>query len=589
MSKSQLINDQSPPFCHPRPDRGSRFWIPAFAGMTRLFFAVLLVLLSTFYFLLFTVHAASPPIYSSSNYKMELLGFGQELALTSVVDSIPPSITAGPSVADVSVSPETSVTITWTTSKPSSSIVFYGSTTAYGSQFGSTTESVTSHSVTITGLTAGQTYHYKVRSVDNVGNIGDSADGTFSAGDITAPTISNLKISAAESTYVIIVWDTNENANSLIEYGADSTYGTEVGQSDESVTSHSVRVNGVIPSSTYHFRAKSKDQNSNIAYSSDGTFTTSSTPAIKNVEITDITLNSAVVRWQTNEKATTMLIWGKTTSYGEQYLDDAKTTNHTVRLTNLESGTEYHFRIRGTDASGLQLSSDDYMFRTVILPLITDVRIEDITDHSSIIRWTSSSKIDELIEYQALKSGIDDVPLLEKKTSGSVDLVTEHAHKLIDLDSVTTYRFRIYGKDTFGNQATSDVFEFTTGVDKEPPVVTNLKTDTALDLGSRDSVQVLVSYTTNESANGFIEYGRGAAGPYSNKSIVDGSYTMSKVIVVPKLTPGNSYHLRVVAEDRSGNVGYSDDQLVLAPQQGMTLLELILSKLGDAFGWMGDL
>lgn len=534
-------------------------------------------------------YAADPPIYSSSNYRVELLGFGTEILLTSIIDSIPPSITAGPTVADTSVPPITKVQISWTTDKPSSSIVFYGTTTTYDNQFGSTTESVTAHSVTISGLVAGQTYHYKARSVDNVGNIGDSADGTFSAGDITAPTLSGIGVSTLESTYVIISWTTNENANSIVEYGNDTKYGTQTGQSEESVVTHTVRLSGLLPQTLYHYRIKSKDQSANIATSSDYSFTTTSTPAISEVEITDITLNSAVIRWITNENATTELTYGETTGYGTVYFEEAKSKNHTVRLSNLKSGIEYHFRIKGTDASGLKLSSDDYIFRTVTIPVITDVKIEDVTDRSAIIRWKSSSKIDELIEYEAMSSQLDDVALLEKQTSGTVDLVDDHALKLTGLDAVTKYRFKIYGKDAFGNKAASELFDFTTSIDKEPPIIKDIKTDTALNLGSRDTVQVLVSYSTDEAAQGFIEYGRGAAGPYNKISIKDESFTLSKVMVIPKLEPGLSYHFRVVATDKSGNSGYSEDQLVLAPSQGMSLLELILGKLGDAFGWMGKL
>lgn len=537
-----------------------------------------------------SVLSADPPIYSSTNYRVEMLNFGTENVLTSIIDSIPPTISAGPTVADVSVGAVAKAKITWTTSKASSSVVVYGLTTSYGSHFGNTTESVTAHTVTISGLTAGTTYHYKVRSVDSVGNIGESADGTFSVGDTTAPTISSINISVLESTYAIINWTTNENASSIIEYGADTTYGTQIGQSEESVTSHTVKVTGLTPSTTFHYRPRSRDQSTNIGLGPDGAFTTTSTPAISEVEITDITLNSAVIRWTTNENATTELIYGTTSNYGSEYKDEAKTKNHTVRLTNLISGTNYRFRIRGTDASGLKLSSDEYQFSTVILPIISAVKIEEIKDHSVIVRWTTSGKTDELIEYEALASDLgEEVELLTKKTSGSVDLFTDHAHKLNDLDAATSYRFRIYGKDPFGNKATSDIFEFKTSLDKEPPVITNLKTDTAVDLGSRDSVQVLVSWSTNEPADGQVEYGLGAGGEYTQSSIKDEAFANAKVIVVPKLKPGYSYHLRAVATDKSGNTGYSDDFLILAPSQGISLLELIFGRLGEAFGWMGKL
>src|SRR3989338_2126719 len=82
---------------------------------------------------------ADPPIYSSTNYRLEMLNFGPENVLTSIINSIPPTISSGPSVADISEGAVAKAKITWTTSKVSSSVVIYGATTSYGSHFVNTT------------------------------------------------------------------------------------------------------------------------------------------------------------------------------------------------------------------------------------------------------------------------------------------------------------------------------------------------------------------------------------------------------------------------------------------------------------------
>jgi peroxiredoxin len=66
-----------------------------------------------------------------------------------------------------------SVTVSWTTDEASDSTVYYGTTTSYGSTASDGT-STTSHSVSLTGLSASSTYHYKVKS----GSI-ESGDNTF--------------------------------------------------------------------------------------------------------------------------------------------------------------------------------------------------------------------------------------------------------------------------------------------------------------------------------------------------------------------------------------------------------------------------
>jgi len=76
----------------------------------------------------------------------------------------------------------TDATITWTTDIASDSQVFWGLTTAYGGATSPIMDfaRVTSHSVTITGLTTATTYHYKVlsRSAATGGYV-FSADQTF--------------------------------------------------------------------------------------------------------------------------------------------------------------------------------------------------------------------------------------------------------------------------------------------------------------------------------------------------------------------------------------------------------------------------
>ncbi len=59
--------------------------------------------------------------------------------------------------------------ITWATAVPSDSQVEYGSTAAYGNVTPLSTAKVASHSVTVSDLKAGTTYHFRVRSSDTSG------------------------------------------------------------------------------------------------------------------------------------------------------------------------------------------------------------------------------------------------------------------------------------------------------------------------------------------------------------------------------------------------------------------------------------
>lgn len=108
----------------------------------------------------------------------------------TVADTTPPTVS---SVVAGSIT-QTTATITWATNEAADSQVKYGATASYGSSTTLNTSMVTTHSVSLSGLTAGTTYHYQVVSKDASGNSASSTDATFTtqapAADTTAPSVS---------------------------------------------------------------------------------------------------------------------------------------------------------------------------------------------------------------------------------------------------------------------------------------------------------------------------------------------------------------------------------------------------------------
>src|ERR1700723_1510047 len=73
----------------------------------------------------------------------------------------------------------TTATITSTTAVPANSQITYGATTSYGSSNALSSAMVTTHSATLTSLTAGTTYHYRVLSADSTGAMVTGLDNVF--------------------------------------------------------------------------------------------------------------------------------------------------------------------------------------------------------------------------------------------------------------------------------------------------------------------------------------------------------------------------------------------------------------------------
>jgi len=128
--------------------------------------------------------------------------------------SIPLADVTGPVVGAVQSSNigETDATITWTTDELASSQVNYGETNSYGSSVGSGSL-VTSHSLALSGLSAGTEYFYQVVSTDDAGNT--TVEATFSF-TTTTPPVSNV----ADILISEVFYDTpgNESKEEWIEF-----------------------------------------------------------------------------------------------------------------------------------------------------------------------------------------------------------------------------------------------------------------------------------------------------------------------------------------------------------------------------------
>ena len=115
-----------------------------------------------------------------------------DAAEEALLDTLPSGTdTTPPVISSVSSGTPSSsgATITWTTNEPSSTQVDYGTTPAYGTSTTLNATLVTSHTQTLSGLTANTPYHFRVDSRDAAGNLASSGDFTFTtaSGTVSGP------------------------------------------------------------------------------------------------------------------------------------------------------------------------------------------------------------------------------------------------------------------------------------------------------------------------------------------------------------------------------------------------------------------
>ncbi len=129
----------------------------------------------------------------------------------SATTQAPPDITP-PTISAIAVSGVTvsGATITWTTNEPGDTQVDYGLTASYGASTALNSSLATSHSATLSGLSAGTVYHYMIRSRDAAGNLALSFDNSLTTQtlpDTTSPTVpAGVTATATSENQIQISW-----------------------------------------------------------------------------------------------------------------------------------------------------------------------------------------------------------------------------------------------------------------------------------------------------------------------------------------------------------------------------------------------
>ncbi|MEA3249304.1 MAG: fibronectin type III domain-containing protein, partial [Patescibacteria group bacterium] len=456
-------------------------------------------------------------------------------------DTTPPVI-SGIVVTDITTS---SASVTWTTNEASTSLVRYGLTSSYGSEQ-SIGGYVTSHSVPLSSLSEGVTYHYQVCSTDSPGNQACSGDNTFMTLDDTPPVISNVQVTGITGTSATITWDTDESSDSNVDY--DTVAGPPYGDTESDatmVTSHSITVIGLTSGTTYHYRVRSGDASSNEAFTADAVFTTADAdaPVISNIRVTDVAATSVIVRWDTDEAADSKVDYGLIATYTDIETDATMVIDHAVTLSGLTSSTTYHYRVRSADASSNESASGDLTFTTADTtpPVISNINVVDITTTSARVTWDTDEAADSNVDYGTDATYGD--------TESDAALVTNHSIDLAGLAPATEIHFRIRTSDVGSNEATSSDQTFTTAT-PAPPVLSNIRVENI----TEDQARVL--WDTDTSSDSAVDYGTDATYGSTETDVV---MTVNHLIVLNGLSTGTTYHYQVRSTDAYSQETVSGD------------------------------
>ncbi len=180
--------------------------------------------------------------------------------------------------------------------------------------------------------------------------------------------ISDIAVKDITENGATITWTTDKPADSQVEFGKSSSYGSLTILDKDAATGHQVTLDNLSPGSTYYFRAKSSIAGFNAVSSAETFKTTGSAPTsnviISGVAVSDITDTGATITWTTDKPSTSQVEYGKSSSFGSlTTLDNTNNTDHSVDITGLTPGTSYSFRAKSSIA-GFNAVSSTSTFKT---------------------------------------------------------------------------------------------------------------------------------------------------------------------------------------------------------------------------------
>ena len=586
---------------------------------------------------------------------------------TVILDTEPPKITSGPQAANVT---SHSADIRWHTDEPADSKVEYGTTKSYGKTIESSSL-VTSHSVTLHPLKPSTTYHFQVASKDKLGNgPTTSGDKTFTTAQIVARlpslsldpgadivfplTITDVSEQGITSVEIVLTYDANllsptgvSSDGTIISSWNSPVFQTETGKviinlsGSAPLSGHGVLVNiqfqiaagakigQKTPLVFQTFTLKNSSGETVPATAQNGLFTVEDTrppEIISGPQVESITAKSAAVTWQTNEKSTSIVWFGRDASYGWQKKNQTRTIDHRILLTNLSPSMTYHFQVGSVDSSGNgPTKSTDGTFTTqagkgiilsaenvtgdagsnVTVPLhISDVSNQGVRSYSVVITYDS-----DLISAVSAKSTgtltaawgapsfqkVDGQVVVQGKSttvlSGEGTLVDLVFHVQADVtDGVTTPISLVFAQLNTGRPeitTANGVLTLHGSPDTQAPQITF--GPFAEDI-SATGAQIV--WVTDEPSTEIVEFGETPSfGQTAGQSAVSGKLHR---VLLSGLLPGKTYYFQAKSADRWGN-GPSASSVASFTTTGGGEVQVSLpdrtAQAGAQFDWpvqMGD-
>ncbi|MEZ4200060.1 MAG: fibronectin type III domain-containing protein [Candidatus Paceibacterota bacterium] len=474
---------------------------------------------------------------------------------------------------------------------------------------------------------------------------------TVAFADTDAPVISDVEVTKDSSDTITVTWTTDEEADSLINYGLKEDYGI-VRDPVTDKTSHSITLENLEAGRTYYFRVVSSDESGNQGISADYKVQLDTAPTQDGTGVGPGQTNNQTESETQTESQTTqeivekiqqitnpqqikeiqnelikavegitedLTIVGPPTVIPETITAIVKWTtdrpaSSEVQFSSVDQYTpgQYAFSQQGTGAD-----ATEHEVQLIGLEPFTEyhfrVRSTDeygITGESRDFTFTTKASLPEIrnlrivkVEENAATLAWDttvpakatieyqDLTTGEKNSKGRPTLASTHQMRIADLTLGTRYVAFVIAENAGGDRVKSQPITFITVRDTSPPIISNVTNESTLFPGSESRIQTIVEWATDEAAFCRMSYREGVASGVDPITIEPEqiNYTEKHVEVIVDFAPATVYQFWLNCEDEAGNGVQSENFVLFTPIQEKNIIDLILENFESTFGWVKNI